>query len=98
MIKKIRKYILPNIPYLIAAWFCLKLSTAYQIANGDILSIPSALNQALQTVAPGTNPQDWLIGIAGAAILRAIIYYRVKNAKKYRKDIEYGSARWSAYY
>ena len=96
MIKKIRKYILPNMPYILAFWFCLKLSTAYRLANGDFLNIPTTLNQALQTIAPGTNPQDWLIGIAGAVILRAIIYYKVKNAKKYRKDIEYGSARWSA--
>ena len=37
---------------------------------------------------------DWLVGIVVAAIIRAIVYFKGKNAKKYRKDVEYGSARW----
>ena len=39
---------------------------------------------------------DWLVGLIGAALVRLVVYVKGKNAKKYRKDVEYGSARWSA--
>jgi len=48
----------------------------------------------LSDLSPGFNGFDWLVGIIGAALLRLFIYYKVKNAKNYRKDVEYGSARW----
>ena len=46
--------------------------------------------------APSFHPIDLLIGVAGAAALRLMVYCKGKNAKKYRKGVEYGSARWSA--
>jgi type IV secretion system protein VirD4 len=95
MTEKIRKYVLPNIPYLFALWVCLKLGTAYRLAgNAGLLGMIQTINPAFASFAPGLDGFDWLIGITGAALLRAVIYFKVKNAKKFRKDVEYGSARW----
>ena len=99
MSDKIRKYLLPNTPYLFALWFFLKLGTAYRLAGGaniglKIIGVMQTAGPALQDIAPGLHPFDWLIGITGAALLRLVIYSKVKNAKKYRRDVEYGSARW----
>ena len=96
---KIRKYVLPNIPYLFILWVCLKLGTAYRIAAGadfgqKLIGTIKTIGPAFQTFAPGLVPSDWLVGIAGAVIIRLVIYYKVKNAKKFRRDVEYGSARW----
>jgi len=82
-----------------AGWFCLKLGTAYRLAAGasfgeKLIHIISTINPAFGTIAPGFDGFDWLIGVAGAVIIRLIVYYKVKNAKKFRKDVEYGSARW----
>jgi len=101
MTDKIRKYLLPNLPYLFALWFCLKLGTAYRLAAGanfgmKLIGMMNTIGVALQDIAPGHDGFDWLVGIAGAALLRLVIYNKVKKAKKYRRDIEYGSARWSA--
>jgi len=101
MSDKIRKYVLPNIPYLFALWFCLKLGTAYRLAVGanfglKLIGMMNTMGTALQDFTPGFNGFDWFVGVAGAALLRIIIYFKVKNAKKYRRDVEYGSARWSA--
>ena len=99
MSQKKRKYILPNIPYLIVLWFCLKLGTAYRLAAGanfglKLIGMGATMGTAFETFAPGLNGFDWIVGIAGAALLRLIIYQKVKKAKKYRRDVEYGSARW----
>jgi len=99
MTAKLRKYVLPNVPYLFALWFCLKLGTAYRLAAGanfglKIVGMGYTLGAALADFSPGLNGFDWLVGIIGAGLLRLIIYYKVKNAKKYRRDVEYGSARW----
>jgi len=99
MSDKIRKYVLPNIPYLFALWFCLKLGTAYRITDGanfgvKLIGMMKTIGPAFGTIAPGLNGFDWLVGVAGAVLLRFIIYMKVKNAKKFRKDVEYGSARW----
>jgi len=96
---KIRKYVLPNIPYLFIFWVCLKLGTAYRLAAGinfgeKLIGTIKTIGPAFETIAPGLNYSDWLIGIAGAVIIRLVVYYKVKNAKKFRKDVEYGSARW----
>ena len=96
---KIRKYVLPNIPYLFIFWCCLKLGTAYRIAAGadfgtKLIGTIKTVGPAFGTIAPGLVPFDWLVGIIGAVVIRLIVYYKVKNAKKFRKDVEYGSARW----
>ncbi|BFJ84385.1 type IV secretory system conjugative DNA transfer family protein [Ruthenibacterium sp. TH_2024_36131] len=96
---KIRKYILPNIPYLFIGWACLKLGTAYRLAAGagfgeKLLGLGRSIGPAFADFAPGLDPFDWLVGLIGAVAFRLLIYFKSKNAKKYRRDEEYGSARW----
>ena len=96
---KIRKYVLPNIPYLFIGWACLKLGTAYRLAAGanfgeKLLGLMQTIGVAFADFSPGLNPADWLIGIVGAVAFRLLIYFKSKNAKKYRRDEEYGSSRW----
>ena len=96
---KIRKFLLPNIPYLFIGWAILKISTAYRMAAGaDFLTkamgIGQTIGPAFADLAPGLNPVDWLVGIVGAVGFRLLIYMKSKNAKKFRRDEEYGSARW----
>ena len=96
---KIRKYVIPNIPYLFVLWFFLKLGTAYRLAAGadfgnKLVGMIKTISPAFASFAPGFVLSDWLIGFAGAVILRLVVWYKVKNAKKFRRDVEYGSARW----
>ena len=98
---KIRKYILPNIPYLFIGWACLKLGTAYRLAEGagfgeKLLELGRSIGPAFADFAPGLAPFDWLVGLCCGTGLRLAVYLKSKNAKKYRKGAEYGSARWSA--
>ena len=96
---KIRKYVLPNIPYLFIGWTCLKLGMAYRLAAGanfgeKLLGLMQTIGVAFADFSPGLAPFDWLIGIVGAVAFRLLIYFKSKNAKKYRRDEEYGSSRW----
>ena len=98
---KIRKYLIPNIPYLFILWACLKLGTAYRLAAGNdfahkLIGLGQTIGPAFADFAPGLAPLDWLVGIVGAIVFRLLIYFKSKNAKKFRRDAEYGSARWSA--
>ena len=95
----LKKYILPNFPYVFMAWACLKLGTAYRLAAGanageKLVGMMNTINTAFASPAPGLVPADWLVGIAGAAAIRLFVYVKAKNAKKCRRDEEYGSARW----
>ena len=96
---KIRKYVLPNIPYLFIGWACLKMGMAYRLAAGanfgeKLLGLMQTIGMAFADFSPGLDPFDWLIGIVGAVAFRLLIYFKSKNAKKYRRDEEYGSSRW----
>ena len=95
----IKKYVIPNIPYLFILWACLKLGTAYRLAPGadfahKLMGLGQSIGPAFADFAPGLHPLDWLIGIIGAVGFRLLIYFKSKNAKKFRRDEEYGSARW----
>ena len=95
----LKKYLLPNLPYLFMAWACLKLGTAYRLAAGanageKLVGMMNTINAAFASPAPGLVPADWLVGIAGAAAIRLFVCVKAKNAKKFRRDEEYGSARW----
>ena len=95
----VKKYVIPNIPYLFILWACLKLGTAYRLAPGadfahKLMGLGQSIGPAFADFAPGLNPFDWLIGIVGAVGFRLLIYMKSKNAKKFRRDGEYGSARW----
>ena len=95
----VKKYVIPNIPYLFILWACLKLGTAYRLAPGadfahKLMGLGQSIGPAFADFAPGLHPLDWLIGIVGAVGFRLLIYFKSKNAKKFRRDEEYGSARW----
>ena len=96
---KIRRYVLLNLQYAFVLWACLKLGTAYRMAEGadmghKLIHIVKTIGPAFHTLAPGLNSQDWLVGLIGAISIRLVVYVKSKNAKKFRKDVEYGSARW----
>ena len=95
----IKKYLIPNIPYLFVLWAFLKLGTAYRlVAGGDFahkfIGLGQTVGAAFADFAPGLAPFDWLVGIVGAVAFRVMVYVKSKNAKKFRRDEEYGSARW----
>ena len=95
----VKKYVIPNIPYLFILWACLKLGTAYRLSPGadfahKLMGLGQSIGPAFADFAPGLHPLDWLIGIVGAVGFRLLIYMKSKNAKKFRRDEEYGSARW----
>ena len=96
---KVRKYVLPNIPYLFIGWFCLKIGTAYRLATGTgfgekLLGLGQTIGVAFASFAPSLAPLDWFVGIVGAVGFRLLIYCKAKKAKKFRRDAEYGTARW----
>lgn len=98
MKEKIRKYILPNLPYLLLFWLFDLLGETYRISEGtDFGKLANAiinLGFVLSSPTPSFAPDDLLVGLFGAAAVWGILYVRSKNAKKYRKNVEYGSARW----
>ena len=95
----LKKLILPNIPYVFIALLATKLGQAARLAPGSdfsskVLHIMEGLTLAFESIVPSFHPVDLLVGVAGAVIIRLIVYVKGKNAKKFRKNLEYGSARW----
>ena len=88
---KVKKYVLPNLPYLFIFWLADKLGQAFRLSAGENMG-----KRFMDTVngLPSLHPRDLLAGIAGAAVIWIVVYFKKKNAKKWRKNIEYGSARW----
>ena len=89
----------PNLPYLFIFWFFCKVGTAYRLAEGadfgaKLIGMMKTIGPAFGTITPGLAGFDLLVGLVGAVVLRLMVYNKVKNAKKFRKDVEYGSARW----
>ena len=98
---EMKKLIIANLPYLLFVYLFGKLGQAYRLAEGidlsqKLLHFADGCAAAFASAAPSFNPFDLLIGVAGAVALRLMVYCKGKNAKKYRKGVEYGSARWSA--
>ena len=96
---EMKKLIIANLPYLLFVYLFGKLGQAYRLAEGidlsqKLLHFADGCAAAFESAAPSFNPFDLLIGVAGAAALRLMVYCKGKNAKKYRKGVEYGSARW----
>ena len=95
----IKKLIILNIPYVIVFYMVDKVAWLYRHVNGDLAGMRlvntfTNFKLAFQNPLPSFHPTDILIGIAGALIMKAVVYYRGKNAKKFRQGVEYGSARW----
>ena len=96
---EMKKLIIANLPYLLFVYLFGKLGQTYRLAAGadfphKLMGLGQTIGPAFADFAPGLNPLDWLIGIVGAVGFRLLIYFKSKNAKKYRRDEEYGSARW----
>ena len=94
-----KKLVLTNLPYVLFVYPFDKVSQAFRLAPGadlsaKILSIGEGFASAFSSLAPSFHLLDLLIGIAGAVIIRLIVHFKGKNAKKYRHGVEYGSARW----
>ena len=94
-----KKLIIPNIPYVFFVYLFDKVGQAARLAPGadiseKILNITQGFSEAFSNALPSVHPLDLLIGIVGAVVIRLIVYVKGKNAKKYRKGAEYGSARW----
>ena len=99
MSDKIRKYVLPNLPYLLVFWFFSKIGTAYRIAPGTdfgtkLMGMLDTFPKAFETYWPGLGGIDLLVGLAGAAGVYLLIQSKIRQAKKFRRDAEYGTARF----
>ena len=95
----IKKFLLPNIPYVFIALFATKLGQAWRLAPGmdfseKVLHLMEGFAAAFQSALPSFHPIDLCAGVAAALLIRLIVYVKGKNAKKFRKNLEYGSARW----
>ena len=95
----VKKLLLTNLPYLLFVYPFDKASQAFRLAPGadlsaKLLSIGNGFTAAFSGMGLSLHPTDLLIGLAGAVILRLVVYMKGKNAKKYRHGMEYGSARW----
>lgn len=94
-----KKLILPNIPYVFIGLLATKLGQAARLSPGvdfssKALNIMQGISVAFENIMPSFHPIDLLVGIAAAVIIRLVVYFKGKNAKKFRKNLEYGSARW----
>lgn len=94
----LKKQVILHLPYLLFFLVFAKLGQAVRLAPGadasqKLLGLSEGFTYAFQSMWPGAGI-DWLIGLCGAAIMRLAVYLKGKDAKKYRKNVEYGSARW----
>ena len=99
MTGKLKKALLPNLPYLLFVWLFDKLCQAVRLSPGadaseKLLRIAQGFTEAFASLWLSLHPLDLLLGVAGAALVRLAVYLKAKNAKKYRRGVEYGSARW----
>jgi len=98
----IKKLLIPNIPYVFIALLATKVGQGWRLSpgsdfSGKFLHVLEGFREAFQSIAPSLYITDLLVGIAIAVILRVIVYVKGKNAKKFRKNMEYGSARWGTH-
>ena len=98
----VKKLVLLNLPYFLLGLFATNLGEAWRLATGadasaKMLSFFSTLPVALASWWPSLHPLDFLVGLCCGAGLRLAVYLKGKNAKKYRHNVEYGSARWGTH-
>ena len=97
--RNLKKLLILNIPYVLIGLYATKLVEGWRLAEGmdasqKFLHYPGGLGAAFQSPFPSFHPVDLLIGLALAGLLRLAVYIKGQNAKKFRKNVEYGSARW----
>ena len=96
---ELKKLLVLNLPYLLFVYLFAKCGQAYRLAAGvdasaKLLHLTNGISAAFANPLPSLHPFDLCVGVAGAVAVRLIVYSKGKNAKKYRKGEEYGSARW----
>lgn len=94
-----KKLILLNLPYILAGYFVDKVAWLWRISEGDnasdkLMIVMGQMEKLFTNPLPSFHPKDLLIGVIGGAALRLVVYFKAKNAKKFRQGVEYGSARW----
>ena len=94
-----KKLLLLNFPYALFAYFFNKICWLYRVSVGEstwdkFMATLNYFEQAFESPLPSFHYRDLCYGILGGVAVRLIVYYRAKNAKKYRQGVEYGSARW----
>lgn len=99
--KQLKKLLILNIPYIVLGLLATNLGEAWRLALGTNMSekvqslvLDGTIGQAFASPLPSFYPTDLLVGIACGAVLRLAVYLKGKNAKKFRHNEEYGSARW----
>ena len=99
MKNKQKKTIISSLPYVFIALFSTKLGQTWRLADGitvseKFLHIADGFTESMQSPLPSFHPFDLLVGVITSLLIRLIVYEKSKSAKKYRKNEEYGSARW----
>ena len=94
-----KKLILMNLPYILAGYFCDKIAWLWRVSPGSnasdkMMAAMNGLNDLFSNPLPSFFQKDLLIGIVGGIALRLVVYFKARNAKKFRQGVEYGSARW----
>ena len=94
-----KKLILMNLPYILAGYFCDKIAWLWRVSPGSnasdkMMAAMNGLNDLFSNPLPSFFPKDLPVGIVGGVALRLVVYFKAKNAKKFRQGVEYGSARW----
>jgi type IV secretion system protein VirD4 len=97
--RNIKKHVVRIIPYFFIFLFCTKVGQAFRITPGTdmsekVLGLSVGFSAAFSNLAPSFHPQDILVGAVGAVAVWLAVYVKSKNARKFRKGEEYGSARW----
>ncbi|MEE1008600.1 MAG: type IV secretory system conjugative DNA transfer family protein [Agathobacter sp.] len=94
-----KKFFLMNLPYFLIGYFCDKIAWLWRVSPGQnasdkMLATMNGLEDLFANPLPSFFPKDLLIGIGCGIALRLVVYFKTKNAKKFRQGVEYGSARW----
>lgn len=99
---RLKKLLILNTPYVVIGLYATKLGEAWRLAEGTdasnkFLHLMDGLSAAFRSPFPSLYPADLLIGIVVGCLLRLAVYEKGRNAKKYRHNVEYGSARWGTH-
>ena len=94
-----KKLVLLNLPYIFVGYFGDKVAWMWRVSEGTnasdkMMAVMNRFDKLFANPLPSFHPRDLLIGVAGGIALRLVVYYKAKNAKKFRQGVEYGSARW----
>ena len=95
----IKKLIIKNLPFILFFYFANKGGQAFRLTDGadfseTVFNLNTGFAAAFSNPFPSFHLQDFIVGVVGAALVVLILHNKKKNAKKYRKGTEYGSARF----